>query len=93
MKFMFNWKIRPGHHKTASLAFMETAAPMPDGLTAVGRWHAPGSSEGWLLAEADDLAPVANHVAAWADLLEIRVIPVVEDEIAAQAAAAAYAQS
>ena len=90
MKFMLNWKIEPRNHEAAANAFLESRAPMPDGLAVVGRWHAPGSSEGWLLAEADQLEPVAQHAADWAHLLEIRIIPVVDDETAAKAFAAKY---
>ena len=40
MKFMISWKIAPGHHKPAGEGFLKSGAPMPDGLTLIGRWHA-----------------------------------------------------
>ncbi len=49
-------------------------------------WHTPGSTLGWHLIEATDLALVAEHVADWADLLEIEVYPVIEDTEAGAAA-------
>jgi len=42
---------------------------MPGGLTSLGRWHAPGSTRGWLLCEAEDPVAVAHHVGQWAGLL------------------------
>ncbi len=49
------------------------------GAKTAGRWHTPGSTLGWHLIEASDLALVAEHVAEWADVLEIDVYPVIED--------------
>jgi hypothetical protein len=59
---------------------------VPAGAKTAGRWHTPGSTLGWHLIEASDLALVAEHVADWADLLEIEVYPVIEDTEAGAAA-------
>ncbi|MCA9267428.1 MAG: DUF3303 family protein [Planctomycetales bacterium] len=90
MKFMMCWTIATNCRKPAAETFLQNGAPMPAGLTMIGRWHAPGSSRGWLLVEADDLAPVALHAAEWGDYLDIEVTPVVEDEVAGQALAQVY---
>lgn len=90
MKFMITWKIAPGFHKTAAQAFLQNQAAAPDGMTILGRWHAPGSMYGWMLAEADDLAPCAQHAAEWADLLTLDITPVIDDETAGQAFAKVY---
>lgn len=82
----------PGHHRPAGEAFLKTGAPPSEGLTLIGRWHAPGSANGWALCEGDDLTAVAEHVAQWADLLEIQVTPVIEDEQAAEAISRVYGQ-
>jgi hypothetical protein len=86
MKFMVTWKGRPGLYKTAIQQFLKTGGKPPKGLKTVGRWHVPGSTLGWHLLEGDDLTALAEHVAEWADVIELDVHPVVED---AQAAAAA----
>ena len=62
-----------------------------DGLTALGRWHAPGSTRGWLLCEAEDPVAVAHHVAEWAGLLKIDAYAVLDDAGAGEAAARARA--
>ena len=90
MKFMLSWEISPENRKPAAQAFLQTGAPMPAGLTMIGRWHAPGSGYGWAVVEADDLAPVTLHVATWGDYLDIQVTPVVEDEVAGQVMAEVY---
>ena len=91
MKYMVCWKIMPGNHKPAAEAFLKSGAPMPAGLTKVGRWHAPGSSRGWLLVEGD-LKALAEHLTQWSDLLELEVSPVLEDADAGEAMATVYAK-
>ena len=39
---------------------------------------------GWLLAEGDVVA-LAQHMAEWADLLELQITPVIDDADAAEA--------
>jgi len=90
MKFMISWKIAPGHHKPAGEAFLKSGAPMPAGLTKLGRWHAPGSSRGWALVECTDLKALAEHHTQWSDLLDLQVTPVLEDEEAGEAMARVY---
>ena len=55
MKCMLTWSIPTQSYDAALDAFLSGGAPMPPGLTALGRWHAPGSYRGWLPCEADDL--------------------------------------
>jgi AraC-like DNA-binding protein len=73
-------------------AFLKSGAPTPEGLTMIGRWHAPGSASGWAVVEGDDPSALAEHVAEWADLLELQVTPVLEDDGAAQAISRVYGQ-
>lgn len=87
MKYMLCWSIPPTSYDAALDAFLAGGAPMPEGMTALGRWHAPGSYRGWLLCETDDLVALSQHVAEWAPMLTIEVVPVVEDEQAADACA------
>ena len=86
MKYMVCWSIPPGHYTEAVDAFLEGGAPMPEGLNALGRWHAPGSYKGWLLCETDNPVSLAEHMAEWAHLLNVDVSPVIGDEEAAEAA-------
>jgi hypothetical protein len=90
MKFMLTWKLSPQFQQSAAEAFLRTGAPMPEGLTVLGRWHTPGSNKGWLLVETDDLAPLAEHAVQWGNLLETEINPVMEDDAAAQAMAKVY---
>jgi hypothetical protein len=87
MKYMLCWTIPPENYTAAVDAFLEGGAPMPEGLISHGRWHAPGSTQGWLLCETDDPVALAAHAAEWAHLLKITISPVIEDSEAGQAGA------
>ncbi|MDH3584251.1 MAG: DUF3303 domain-containing protein [Phycisphaerae bacterium] len=93
MKFMITWKIPPGCHKQAAEDFLSEGAPVPEALATLGRWHVPGSAMGWLLVEGTDGVALAQHAAEWANLLELEISPVIEDEEAATGLARAYGKS
>ena len=86
MKVMVTWKCRPGTYKTAVEQFLKTGGKPPEGMKTVGRWHVPGSILGWHLLEGDNLTALAQHVAEWADVIDLEVNPVIEDAAAAEAA-------
>ena len=86
MKVMVVWRGVTGKYKAAVEQFLKTGGPAPAGAKTIGRWHVPGSTLGWHLLEADDLTAVAQHVAEWADVLELEVYPVIEDAAAGEAA-------
>ena len=90
MKFIVEWSIASEHYKQAVTAFLTGGAPMPDGLTALGRWHGPGSRHGWLLCETDDPTALYQHLSHWAPLLDTNATPVIEDEDAAIAMSREY---
>lgn len=86
MKIMVVWRTVPGKYKAAVEEFLRAGGPVPAGAKTVGRWHVPGSVLGWHLIEANDLQAVAQHVAEWAEVLEIEVYPVIDDADAGAAA-------
>jgi hypothetical protein len=55
-------------------------------MKTIGRWHTAGSSRGFHLVEGSDAA-LAEINAEWADLLDLQVVPVVEDDVAGAVAA------
>jgi hypothetical protein len=86
MKYMVTWKISPSNYKAAVKRFLKTGAPAPKGVKTLGRWHTAGSSRGFHLVEGSD-AGIAEINAEWADLLDLQVVPVIEDDVAAAVAA------
>ncbi len=89
MKFMITWKVSPDNYKPAVERFLKTGAPAPEGLKIIGRWHTAGSSRGFHLVEGSDTA-LAEINAEWADLLDLEVVPVVEDDVAGEIATRLY---
>ena len=89
MKFMITWKISPENYKAAVERFLKTGAPAPKGMKTIGRWHTAGSSRGFHLVEGSDAA-LAEINAEWADLLDLEVVPVVEDDVAGEIATRIY---
>jgi hypothetical protein len=81
MKYMVTWTISPANYRAAVKRFLKTGAPAPKGMKTIGRWHTAGSSRGFHLVEGSDAA-LAEINAEWADLLDLQVVPVVEDDVA-----------
>jgi len=86
MKYMMEWKVPSASYEAALKRFAKTGGPPPAGLKHLGRWHAPGSSHGYILAEGTEAA-LYEHAAEWAGLVEWKVFPVVEDDLAGPVAA------
>ena len=85
MKIMLRWKFpTDAAYTTGMKEFLRTGAPDPDGLTTIGRWHAPGSKYGFHVVEGDPLL-VAELCAQWSPLADIEATPVLDDEEAATA--------
>lgn len=60
---------------------------MPPGLTYVASWVEPGFSRCFQVMECDDPALLDEWMAAWADLVEFEVVPVLTSAQAAEAMA------
>ena len=84
MKFMSTWTLREGQTATAAKRFLAGEAASVPGLTLLGRWHAADLSCGWALSEADSAQPLYANAVKWAEELSMKVVPVVEDEVAGQ---------
>jgi hypothetical protein len=81
MKYMITWKLSPSNYKAALERFIKNGAPLPQGMKSLGRWHTAGSTRGFHLVEGSEAA-IAEDNAQWADLLDLQVVPVVEDDVA-----------
>jgi uncharacterized protein DUF3303 len=90
MQFMITWRMPHGTYKEAIDRFLATGAPVTDGLKSLGRWHSVDHSVGFHLVETDDPALLLQHAAEWKDLLELSVVPVVDDAAAAGAISKAF---
>ena len=85
MKIMLSWRFPTEAAYTAGMKqFLATGGPPPDGLTTIGRWHAPGSKYGFHLVEGDP-ALAAELCAQWSPFADIQSTPVLDDDEAASA--------
>ena len=75
-----HWKIKDGCHEKAVEKFLSTGAPMPENCTLVGRFHAPGSGQGWLVADTEDPLTIYEHASEWNEYLVWENTPVFTDE-------------
>ena len=84
MKYMNVWSIRPENSEATIKRFKE-ADPTVPGVKVIGRWHEMSTGHGFTLLESDDPVAVAKLTRAWGDVVEQKIVPVIDD---AQAAAA-----
>ncbi len=79
MKYMITFPLPKDTFKETMARFLDNGGLPPAGVTMLGRWHSLSTSESFVLAETDDPTGVYRWLASWSDLLDFRVIPVIED--------------
>jgi hypothetical protein len=90
MKFMTTWAPFPGATKECVEKFLAGEAAPQEGVTLLGRWHKVDCSGGFSLYETDNPALLYKGSARWADLMELTVVPVIEDADAGPIMAAQF---
>jgi hypothetical protein len=81
MKFILTFSIKPetGGRDAAIARFKQTGGQPPNGVKLLGRWTAADFSGGFDLLESDDATALTHLALMWSDLMELRIVPVVED--------------
>jgi hypothetical protein len=79
MKYMITWNLPHGTYKQTAERFLDTGAPLPEGLTSLGRWHSVDQKIGFHLVETNDGKALIQHAAEWKDLLDMTIVPVLDD--------------
>jgi len=82
MLFMTSWTISPENRDRAVARFRETGGQPPEGVKIIGRWHGLGQGKGVAIAEAGDPEAMARWAYEWSDVMQIEVIPVMDDQSA-----------
>jgi len=85
MKYMSVWSIKEANNAAAVERFSQNPPEVPEGVTMLGRWHECGTGKGFALMETDDPVALSRYIMAWADLVDQKITPVVEDEQIGQA--------
>lgn len=81
MKFMmtFSWKPDPKARAEAIARFQKTGGQPPKGAKLLGRWTRADFSGGFDLLESDDPKALTEFALMWSDLMELSIVPVVDD--------------
>jgi hypothetical protein len=82
MKFMLTFSIKPGGAKRyeAIARFQKTGGMLPTGATLLGRWTRVDFSGGFDLLESEDPKALTEFSLMWSDLMELSIVPVLEDQ-------------
>jgi hypothetical protein len=82
MKFIvtFSWEPDKQVRAEGIARFLETGGQPPAGAKLLGRWTRLDFSGGFVLVESDDPKALTEFALNWSDLMELQVIPVVEDQ-------------
>jgi len=81
------WNVKDGCLEKAVKKFLNTQAPLPEGSEQIGRYHAPGSQNGWLIVKTEDISKIYIHASEWGELLRWNITPILEDKCAGGACA------
>jgi Protein of unknown function (DUF3303) len=90
MKFISMWSLLPGSVKDAAEQFLSGGGLEAEGVSLLGRWHRVDCSGGFSLYETNSAAALHLGAAKWADLLDITIVPVIEDAEAGPNLAATF---
>ena len=69
MLYIQHWKFKTVYHEQAAKKFLETQVPYPR-VNMLGRYHGPGSLEGWIVVEPVDPTALCEHAAEWGKFME-----------------------
>jgi hypothetical protein len=81
MKFMMTFTLKPETkgRDQAITRFKQTGGQPLKGAKLLGRWTAADFSGGFDLIESDDSKALIEFALMWSDLMELRIVPVLED--------------
>lgn len=82
MKFIltFQWRAGSKTRDEGIARFAKGAGNPPKGVRLLGRWTQTDLCGGFDLLESDDPQALTEFALAWSDLMELRIVPVVDDE-------------
>ena len=64
--FTFSIGFKTGYHQKGAEKFLAGGGDYP-GVEMIGRYHAPGSLEGWIVLKTDNPKAVYKHAAEWGE--------------------------
>jgi hypothetical protein len=79
MKFMLNFALKPDTRDAAIARFKASGGLPPGGAKLLARWTKSDLTGGFVLVESDDPKALTEYALMWTDLIELTLVPVVED--------------
>ena len=79
MKFMLTFAFAPQTRDEAIIRFRKTGGQPPAGAKLLARSTAADFSRGYALLESDDTKALTEFSLAWSDVVQLQVVPVLED--------------
>jgi hypothetical protein len=89
MLYVKHWTFKTGYHQKGAEKFLAGGRDYT-GVQIVGRYHALGSLEGWIVLKTSNPKAIYENVAQWAELLNWKTTPVFTDEETAPIVAKVY---
>jgi hypothetical protein len=82
MRFMvtFSWKPDPKTRNEGIARFKTTGGLPPQGAKLLERWTRADFSGGYVLVDSDDVKALTAFAHNWGDLMELSIVPVIDDE-------------
>jgi hypothetical protein len=82
MKFLchFAWGADRQNQDEAIQRFRATGGQPPAGVKLLGRWTRADFTGGVVLVESDDSKALTGFALMWSDLMELEIVPVLEDQ-------------
>ncbi len=84
MKCVTVWTI-PSKNLAAAVQRFKEGDPKVPGVTVIARMHEMGTGKGFTFWETEDPVAASRYTLAWADLIDLRVYPVIDDAQIAKA--------
>ena len=85
MKYMVTWSIAPENIEAAVKRSKEQGDAEIPGIKSLGLWFEGGTGRGFTLFETEDPIALTKSLAVWADLVDQKIVPVVDGEEFAKA--------
>ena len=85
MQFVVIEHFRQGDARPVYARFAAQGRLLPEGVSYVASWISADLTHCYQVMEADDVALLQRWTAAWSDLVEFEIIPVISSEEAAEA--------
>ena len=80
MLFIFSWTHTPAARDATIKQFMATGGMPPAGIDMLSRYHNLDGTGGFAICQSTDASALASWALDWNGLIEIKIVPIMDDE-------------